>query len=145
MALALNNPQRLTCHWNKEIKPNQNLHLDSVETESLALSDCKLPIYAIIKLKHKLSVALLVGLMIGCEKLTVTKHHWLCVNICSIITLDHSLFINIINYTTDYIYISCWPTVVEGDLKVPFAIVTKPRCRRGYYSFSWITLLPFEL
>ena len=29
-----------------------------------------------------------------------------------------------------------WPTVVEGDPKVPFSIATTPRCGEGRYSFS---------
>ena len=32
-------------------------------------------------------------------------------------------------------------TVVEGDLKAPFSIVTAPRCRRGHYFFLWIAPL----
>ena len=32
-------------------------------------------------------------------------------------------------------------TVVEGDPKALFSIATTPRCRRGRYSFPWITLL----
>ena len=29
-------------------------------------------------------------------------------------------------------------TVVEGDPRVPFSIVTTPRCREGFYSLAWI-------
>ena len=37
-------------------------------------------------------------------------------------------------------------TVVEGDQKVPFSIVTTPRCRGGNYSFSLdCSTLPFTL
>ena len=32
-------------------------------------------------------------------------------------------------------------TVVEGDLKAPFSIVTTKRCRGGRYSFPWIAPL----
>ena len=32
-------------------------------------------------------------------------------------------------------------TLVEGDLKAPFSIATKPRCRGGHYSFRWIASL----
>ena len=39
-----------------------------------------------------------------------------------------------------YIYIS-WPTVVAGDPKAPFSIVTSPRWREWCYSFSWIAPL----
>ena len=33
-------------------------------------------------------------------------------------------------------------TVVKGDPKAPFSIVTTPRCRGGRYSFPWIA--PFH-
>ena len=32
-------------------------------------------------------------------------------------------------------------TVVKGDQKAPFSIVTTPRCRGGLYSFPWIAPL----
>ena len=32
-------------------------------------------------------------------------------------------------------------TVVQGDPKASFSIVTSPRCRGGCYSFPWIALL----
>ena len=32
-------------------------------------------------------------------------------------------------------------TVVEGDPKVPFSIVTTPGCTDGHYSFPWIAPL----
>ena len=32
-------------------------------------------------------------------------------------------------------------TAVEGDPKAPFSIATTPKCRRGRYSFPWITSL----
>ena len=32
-------------------------------------------------------------------------------------------------------------TLVKGDPKAPFSIVTTPRCRRGCYSFPWIAPL----
>ena len=32
-------------------------------------------------------------------------------------------------------------TVVEGDQKAPFSIVTIPRCKGGCYSFPWIAPL----
>ena len=31
-----------------------------------------------------------------------------------------------------------WPTVIEGDPKVPFLMATTLRCWGGRYSFSWI-------
>ena len=31
-----------------------------------------------------------------------------------------------------------WPTIVEGDLKAPFLIATKPKCRGGRYSYIYI-------
>ena len=37
------------------------------------------------------------------------------------------------------VFIYCWPTVVKGGLKAPFLIATTPWCRRGCYSFPWIT------
>ena len=40
-----------------------------------------------------------------------------------------------------YIYIYKLATLVEGDPKVPFSIVTTPRCRGGRYSFPWIAPL----
>ena len=43
-----------------------------------------------------------------------------------------------------YIYISCL-TVVEGDPKASFSIVTTPRCRGGRYSFLWIAPLTLDL
>ena len=33
-------------------------------------------------------------------------------------------------------------SVVEGDQKDPFSIVSTPRCRGGRYSFPWIAPLP---
>ena len=36
---------------------------------------------------------------------------------------------------------SSWPTMVEGDLKVPLSIATTLRCRRACYSFPRIFLL----
>ena len=35
-------------------------------------------------------------------------------------------------------------TVVEGDPKAPFSIVTTPRFRRGRYTFPWITPLTLD-
>ena len=32
-------------------------------------------------------------------------------------------------------------TVVEGGQKAPFSIATTPKCRRGSYTFPWITPL----
>ena len=32
-------------------------------------------------------------------------------------------------------------TIVEGDLKARFSMVTTPRCRGGRYSFPWIAPL----
>ena len=37
-------------------------------------------------------------------------------------------------------------TVVDGEPKAPFSLTTEPRCREGYYSFSWIApLYPWSL
>ena len=43
-------------------------------------------------------------------------------------------------HTHAYIYIVKvkLATVVDGDQKSPFSIVTTPRCRGGRYSFPWI-------
>ena len=40
-----------------------------------------------------------------------------------------------------YIAISKLATVVKGDRKAPFSIATTLSCRRGLYSFPWITPL----
>ena len=37
--------------------------------------------------------------------------------------------------------ISKLATIVEGDPKTPFSIATTPRCRRGYYTISWVASL----
>ena len=37
-----------------------------------------------------------------------------------------------------------WPTVIKGYLKAPFTIDTTPKCRRGRFSFPWITLLSLD-
>ena len=47
-------------------------------------------------------------------------------------------------YTGIYIYsvyMRSWPTVVQGNLKVPFLIAITPRCRGGRYTFPWIASL----
>ena len=56
--------------------------------------------------------------------------------------LFHSLHTYTHMYSNTEIQVS-WPTVVKGNLKVPFSIVNTPRCRRGHYSFPWIA--PFTL
>ena len=47
------------------------------------------------------------------------------------------------SYGTFNTYIVSWPTVVEGDPKVPFSIATTPRCRGERNSFLWIA--PFTV
>ena len=38
------------------------------------------------------------------------------------------------------------PTLVEGDLKVPFSVATTPKCKGGCYSIPWIApLYPWSL
>ena len=46
-------------------------------------------------------------------------------------------------YIYIYIYLSS-PTVVECDPKAAFSIASTPRCRGGYYSFSWIAPLTLD-
>ena len=36
-------------------------------------------------------------------------------------------------------------TIVKGNQKAPFSIATTPRCRGGYYSFSWFATLTLDL
>ena len=36
-------------------------------------------------------------------------------------------------------------TVVEGNPKVPFSVVTISKCRVGHYSFDWIDQLTLDL
>ena len=43
-----------------------------------------------------------------------------------------------------YIYIVCWPTVVESDTKVNFSIATTPKFRGEHYSFLWIAWLTID-
>ena len=48
-------------------------------------------------------------------------------------------------YIYIYIYIKeKLATVVEGDLKAPFSLATKPKCREGCYPFPWIAYLTLD-
>ena len=42
-------------------------------------------------------------------------------------------------------FIVSWLTIVEGDPKAPFSIVTTLTCREGHYSFFWIVPLALDL
>ena len=37
-----------------------------------------------------------------------------------------------------------WLTIFRSDTKVPFSIASRPRCRRGRYSLSWIVLFTLD-
>ena len=53
---------------------------------------------------------------------------------------------NVEKFIFRLLYILLLATVGEGDSKAPFSITTRPRCRKGRYSFPWIVLLyPWSL
>ena len=52
-----------------------------------------------------------------------------------------SSYIYIYIYMCVCVCVSNWLIIVEGNLKVPFSIVTTPRCWGGRNSFPWIAAL----